>query len=127
MNKLPKITDTELLIMKILWNKSPQTSTEIISKLKSNTSWSPKTIHTLISRLLKKDAISVNKDTSPYEYTPLVNEEDILSYETISFLSRIYNGSLKMLLNNFIKRENLSKDDINELRKILDTYFDGNE
>ncbi|MGG7176676.1 BlaI/MecI/CopY family transcriptional regulator [Clostridium paraputrificum] len=127
MNKIPDISDTELLVMKVLWNESPLTSTKIISNLKTNKPWSPKTIHTLISRLLKKGALSVNKNTTPYEYTPLVTEKEVQVYETRSFLHRIYDGSLKMLLNNFIEDENLSNDDISELKKILEENLNGGE
>lgn len=125
MKNIPNISDTELIVIKVLWHQSPLTSTEIIYRLKDTTKWSPKTIHTLISRLLKKGAIAVNKSTTPYEYSPLVSEEEVKKYETKSFLHRIYNGSLSMLLSNFVKEENLSNDEINELKKILDDNIKG--
>lgn len=125
MNDIPNISDTELIVIKVLWHQNPLTSTDIIYRLKDTTTWSPKTIHTIISRLLKKGAITVNKNTSPYEYSPIVSEEEVKNYETKSFLHRIYNGSLSMLLSNFVREENLSNDEINELKKILDNNIKG--
>mgnify|MGYP000887917672 CR=1 FL=1 len=70
MVNLPNISDAEWKVMKVLWEKSPLTSTEIINSLKDSTNWSPKTIHTLISRLVKKEVVGVNKDFPVNKYFP---------------------------------------------------------
>ena len=118
MKNIPKVSDAEWQVMKVLWTKAPLTAAEIIEMLTPNSSWSPKTIHTLINRLLKKEAIEVKK-SSPYEYSPLVSEEELTKVETKSFIEKIYNGSLSMLLANFINDDSLSKEEIEELKKIL--------
>lgn len=120
LSKTPKISDLEWEIMKVLWKKSPLTSSEIIEILKEYISWNPKTIHTLISRLVKKDAIEVKKDTPFYLYYPKVSEEECRKTETKSFVKKVYNGSIHLLISNFIKNEKLSEEEIEELRKILD-------
>ncbi|BAH07019.1 BlaI/MecI/CopY family transcriptional regulator [Clostridium kluyveri] len=120
LSKTPKISDSEWEIMKVLWKKSPLTSSEIIEILKEYISWNPKTIHTLISRLVKKDAIEVKKDTPFYLYYPKVSEEECRKTETKSFVKKVYNGSIHLLISNFIKNEKLSEEEIEELRKILD-------
>lgn len=120
LRKTPKISDSEWEIMKVLWRKSPLTSSEIIEILKEYISWNPKTIHTLISRLVKKDAIEVKKNTPFYLYYPKVSEEECRKTETKSFVKKVYNGSIHLLISNFIKNEKLSDEEIKELRKILD-------
>jgi BlaI family penicillinase repressor len=120
MSDFPNISDAEWLVMKIVWNKSPLTSTEIIDYLKKDTTWSPKTIHTLISRLVKKGALGVDKESTFNKYYPLVTEEECRRVETKSFIKKVYDGSLQLLLANFIKDEKLSTEEINQLRRILD-------
>lgn len=120
MNELPKISDAEWKVMKLLWNTAPLTSSQIIEALQKTNSWSPKTIYTLISRLVKKGAINAVKNLSCYEYTPLISENKIQTYETKSFISKIYDGSLKLLLSNFVKEEKLTSKEIEELKRILD-------
>lgn len=120
MSKFPNISDAEWQVMKVLWEKSPLTSTEIIDTLKSDTTWSPKTIHTLISRLVKKEALGVSKDSTFNQYYPLVTEDECRKVETSSFIQKVYAGSLQLLITNFIKDEKLSSEEIDELRRILD-------
>lgn len=120
MDKLPKISDAEWKVMKVLWNKAPLTSSQIIDVLRRNNSWSPKTIYTLISRLVKKGAVQAKKDSSYYEYSPLISENEVQIFETKSFVSKIYDGSINLLLSNFIKEEKLTDKQIEELKHILD-------
>lgn len=117
---MPKISDSEWEVMKVLWKKSPLTASEIIEILKEYTSWNPKTIHTLISRLVNKNAIKVKKDAPFYLYCPNVSENDCKKEETRSFIKKVYDGSIHLLISNFIKDEKLSKQEIEELKHILD-------
>lgn len=119
MKELPKITDAEWQIMKVLWDNSPLTSSEIIEALKGDTTWNPKTIHTLISRLVKKEAVEARRNNTFYHYYPLVTEAECRRDETQTFLQKVYNGSLKMLVSNFIKEGNVSDDEIEELQQLL--------
>lgn len=120
MNNLPKVSDAEWHIMEVLWKKSPLTASQIIEKLTPDTSWSPKTIHTLISRLVKKEAVVVRKVSPAHEFIPLISEMELRKIETKSFIEKIYNGSVAMLLSNFINDDSLSTEEIEELKKILD-------
>ena len=119
MGRASKISDSEWEIMKIIWNNPNCTAQEIIEKLKDNQKWKPKTVKTLISRLIEKNIIGYEQSGREYKYYSLINEEECRTTENKSFLNRVYNGSLKSLLLNFIEEENLSKDDIEELKAIL--------
>ena len=120
LRKMPKISDAEWEVMKVLWKNSPLTSSEIIEILKEYTSWNPKTIHTLISRLAKKEAIKVEKREPFYLYYPNISQKEYRKTETKSFIKKVYDGSIHLLISNFIKNEKLSEKEIDELRKILD-------
>jgi BlaI family transcriptional regulator, penicillinase repressor len=120
MDNFPNISDAEWQVMKVLWEKSPLTSTEIIESLRGNTTWSPKTIHTLISRLVKKEALGVSKNSTINQYYPIVSQDECRKVETKSFIKKVYDGSLQLLIANFIKDEKLSLEEIDELRRILD-------
>ena len=60
-NQLPKISEAELEIMKVLWSNSPQTANEIIEELEDAMDWKPKTIRTLINRLVQKKQFLTTK------------------------------------------------------------------
>lgn len=126
--ELPKITEAELEIMKVFWEKAPQTANEVIERLESKMDWKPKTIRTLINRLVQKEAVSYHQGKGRmYEYYPLVSQDAYLQVETKSLLKRFYGASFKPLIVNFLKEEKLSSEDINELKRILDEKSDENQ
>lgn len=116
---IPKISDAEWQVMKVLWKKSPLTAAQIIDTLQPETQWNRKTIHTLIRRLVKKEVLGI-KTENPYMYYPLLEEELCMKEETKTFLEKVYDGSLQLLMANFLKNEKLSKQEINKLKKLLD-------
>jgi BlaI family penicillinase repressor len=114
------ISDAEWKVMRVLWERSPRTGGEIVERLEKETSWNPKTIHTLIRRLVQKKAVAANKETSFYSYSAAVSEADCVRGEADSFMEKCFNGSLNTLLASFIKNEKLSDTDIDELQALLE-------
>jgi BlaI family penicillinase repressor len=120
MKSIPQISDAEWKVMKIIWAKSPCTANEVIQELSSCTKWKPKTVKTLLSRLVKKGVLGYEEHNRAYLYYPLIDEEECIREENRSFLERVYNGSLNMMLVTFIKDAKLTDREIEELKKILD-------
>jgi len=121
MNEKPEISDAEYQVMKVIWAADvPISTNEVVEKLETSTAWKPKTIHTLLSRLVKKGALQYEKSGRMFSYTPLVNESEILSRENDSFLKRFYDGALNAMVVNLLDQDKLSDDDIEQLRSILD-------
>jgi len=120
MKQIPKISEAEWQVMKVVWANSPCTSNQIIDALAQSTDWNPKTIKTLISRLVNKNVLGYKEDGRRYLYYSLIQEEECIKAENQSFLSKVYNGALKSLLVSFIKESDLSKEDIEDLKRILD-------
>lgn len=117
---IPKITDAEWEIMKIIWANSEISSFNIIKELKDKSKWKPATIKTLINRLLNKNAIGFNKIGYEYIYFPLVSETECIKKESYSFINRVFNGSIKSMILNFAQSEEISVTDIDELKTILE-------
>ena len=120
MKKLPKISESEWLVMQVLWEKNPLTANEIVEELARNTKWKPKTIKTLITRLTNKGAIKFEKEGRLYKYRPAVSKDDCVRMERRSFVRRVYGGISKPMVASFLEDAELSADDIAELKKILD-------
>jgi len=117
---MPKITHSEWEVMKLLWRKAPQTSKEVVQTLSESTSWTPKTIRTLINRLVKKNALEYEQDGRVYYYSPIVEEKDCAVAETHSFLKRVYGGALEPMLANFLEAEVLTDEQIEKLKRIIE-------
>lgn len=119
MATLPQISEAEFEVMKIVWKYAPISTNEITERLTKITSWSPKTIQTLIKRLVTKGVLSYEKQSRVFVYTPLVQEGEYIGQESTSFLDRFYNGDIKAMLSAYLENDRLSESDIDALRKLL--------
>ncbi|WP_160685759.1 BlaI/MecI/CopY family transcriptional regulator [Clostridium sp. C2-6-12] len=119
MKELPKISEAEWEVMKLLWKANPLTSEKIIASLAEENNWSTQTIKTFITRLIKKEAIGFEKTGRVYNYYPLVSEDECIKSENNFFLNKVYNGALNILFSKFLEDDNLSIDEIEELENLL--------
>lgn len=119
MNSLPQISEAEYEVMKIVWKHAPISTTEITDRLLATTSWSPKTIQTLIKRLVTKGVLTYQKQSRVFVYTPLVKENDYISQESNSFLKRYYDGNISSMLSAYLENNRLSESEIDQLRALL--------
>ena len=120
MSKLPRISESEWLVMRVLWSKSPMAAQEIFEQLDGTTKWKPKTVKTLIDRLVKKGAVTFEKDGRRYMYYPAVGRAECVATERHSFVRRVYGGTVKPMLAAFLEDAELSAEDISELKRILE-------
>ncbi len=116
---LPKISEAEWRVMKLLWNKSPRTANDMVDELEGHVDWNAQTIRTLINRLVQKGAIDFDKDGRAYLYYPRVQEREVQRAETRSFVSRVFNGAMKPMIATFLEETELSEEEINELERLL--------
>ena len=119
MPHLPHISEAEFEVMKIVWRLAPVSTNEITDALTRTTSWSPKTIQTLIKRLVNKHALSYEKQGRMFVYTPLIKEAEYASQQSRSFLKRFYNGDITAMLSAYIEHDKLSASELNSLRDLL--------
>ena len=108
----------ELKIMNIVWEKAPIRASEIANILSAQTGWSKNTIYTLTTRIIEKGFI---RRTDPgFICEPAVSREEIQRRENRSLLDALYNGSAKLLFARILDDEMLPKEDISELREMLE-------
>ena len=119
MKTLPQISEAEFEVMKIIWKHAPISTNEITEKLTKTTKWSPKTIQTLIKRLVTKGALSYEKQSRVFVYTPLIEEKEYIGQESHSFLERYYDGDITAMLSAYIEDDKLSESEIDTLRSLL--------
>ena len=91
-----------------------------MSQLSPVSKWKPKTIKTLITRLMKKGAVKFEKEGRKYRYYPAVSETECVRMERRSFVRRVYGGTTRPMLAAFLEDAKLSAEDISELKKILE-------
>ena len=120
MTKIPKVTESEWKVMKVVWAMDdPQASYDIIQKLSTTEDWRPETIKTLLNRLVKKGALGYNKYKNLYLYYPLFTEAQCIQAESESFLNRFFNGALEPMLAHFVEQHRLTPAQIRELKRVV--------
>ncbi|KZE74919.1 transcriptional regulator [Paenibacillus elgii] len=119
MPNMPKISESEWEIMKVIWRQSPLIAEQIVSQLSNKIEWSDQTVRTFINRLLKKKAIGFEKSGRSYLYFPLVCEKECVRFESQSFLKRVFNGAADIMVTNFLEETDLSQQQIDNLHEIL--------
>ena len=121
MNTIKKLPDAEFEIMRVIWQNEPPISTnQIIAELGDENHWKPQTVLTLLVRLIERGFLSSEKIGKERTYYPLVHEEDYLQTETENFMKKYHHNSLTGLVNTLYKGRNLSEEELDELRKLLD-------
>ena len=119
MRELPQISEAEFEVMKVVWKYAPINTNEITEKLIRTTNWSPKTIQTLIKRLVSKKALTYEKQSRVFVYTPLVKEGEYIRRESNTFLNRFYDGNITSMLASYLEDDKLSETEIDTLRSLL--------
>ena len=83
------------------------------------TSWSPKTIQTLIKRLVTKGVLTYEKQSRVFVYTPTVKENEYINQESNSFLNRYYDGDITAMVSAYVENDRLSEAEFDTLRALL--------
>lgn len=121
MAKQIRISESEWLVMELLWEQAPRLGNEVVSELAPRHGWSGNTVKTLLNRLVKKGALRFKKEGRAYLYRPAVPQEQCIREEGRRFMDRVFGGSAAPLLMHFIEDAELSADEIKELKRLLDT------
>lgn len=119
-----QISEAESQVMEVLWQRHPQAADEVIAALSARTDWAEPTIKTLLNRLLKKGAVTVEKDGRRYLYSPAIERGDWLTRESKGLLDRLFGGRVAPLVAHFSERGKLTAADIAELKQLISEIED---
>lgn len=113
------ISDSELSIMKVIWSKGCATSREVIDILEISKNWKPTTIKTMLSRLVEKKALKIEKENNKYIYYPLSNQNKIYKSIFDDAVYKVCNKSVGVMIKYLIESNELSSDDIKNIEIAL--------
>jgi BlaI family penicillinase repressor len=116
----PPITDAEWEVMNVLWERAPASAIEVADALRDRTGWHPKTVKTLLGRLVKKGVLRFREEGNRYVYSPAIPRQRYVREESASFIDRVFGGETTPALMHFVRNSRLSAEDIDELRKLLE-------
>ena len=114
-----RMTQAEWAVMAVVWERAPVPASAIVEELHASKQWSLATVRTLLRRLANKGALAQEAEGKRYLYRPLVSMAACVRQESESLWERVLGCAPSAALIHLVKRAELSKEDIQELRRIL--------
>jgi BlaI family transcriptional regulator, penicillinase repressor len=117
---MDSVTESELRVLKSLWSAGvPLSANQIVEELTRTSSWGPSTIRTLIGRLVTKDAIECEQREVLY-YRPKFQKSEYAAHQAAKLILEFYSGKAGGLIATLHGENQLSEEDIAELKRFLD-------
>ena len=117
---MKKLSEAELTVMNVLWAEgSPMRTGDIAEKIE-NKEWSMSTIQALLARLADKEAIYIEKQGKFKLYHPLITQKDYQKIETVDFYNLVHRHSVRSLFSSLVDAGSLNKEDLDELKEIIE-------
>ena len=113
------LTNSEWYVLDSLWERSPMTVMELVSALHEKVGWAKSTTITTLRRMEEKGLVRVEVRGRAKHYFPAVEREKAARQETRSFLDRVYQGSVGLMVSSMAREKALTKEEIEELYAIL--------
>ena len=114
----PKIFESEYRFCEILWENEPVTSSELVRLCNERLEWKKSTTYTVIRRLSERGVLK----SEGAVVTSLVSREEVQSAESAEGVERTLSGSLPSFIAAFTRKKHLSRQEVDEIQKIIDAY-----
>jgi predicted transcriptional regulator len=114
-----KISGAESRIMEALWRDGPLTPDGVVAAVGEAQGWAAGTVKTLITRLLRKQAIEGRREADGYFYRPLLSRESYVRSESQGLIDRLFGGEVAPLVANFAEHRALTPKDIELLKRLI--------
>lgn len=113
------VSDAESIVMEALWAESPLSADDIIERVAERHEWRAVTVKTLLNRLLKKKAVSAERDGRRYLYRPLLDRTAYVDEQSKGLIDRLFDGRIGPLVTHFSEHHKLSEEDLADLRRLV--------
>ena len=120
----PTLSHGEWKLMELLW-QNPHTLMELVARLKETVGWSKSTVATMVRRMEEKGLIRCEIEGRTRHYFPAVEQRQAAIRETRSFLDKVYQGSVGLMVSAMAQDKALSREEIDELYSILKQAEEG--
>ena len=114
------LSEREWAVLNALWNTNGAELGVLVNELYEETGWNRNTVHTYLTRMEAKGLVRIDKNVTPHIYCAMIDRKSCQQKERKSFLNRVYSGSTGDLIAAFLKDETISREELENLRKLLD-------
>jgi predicted transcriptional regulator len=119
--KSPTLTEAELRLMNVLWERRSATVTDVIEALPKSLSLAYSTVLTTLRILEQKGYIKHSKEGRAFVYHPVVDRDDARRNALTHLISRFFNNSPQLLVLNLLEQEAFDAQEMEHLRRLIET------
>ena len=105
--------------MKIVWQRDSVTVRDVYEELLTRRKIAYTTVMTMMGILEQKGHLKKSADERAYVYTPTQPQRDVVGNMVHDFVKRVFNGSAKPLLVHLVENKTISKEELDEISKLL--------
>ncbi|MBL9114545.1 MAG: BlaI/MecI/CopY family transcriptional regulator [Verrucomicrobiaceae bacterium] len=116
----PRISEAEWTVMKVLWDLGEASLGDVVRALENQLHWKPRTVQTLVRRLVEKGAVTTEANGRDFRYRPAIGQNDCQIDEGRSFLRRVFDGRLTPFVAALMEKREVSRDELQELKQLLE-------
>ena len=114
-----KVTDAELQVLQLLWDEAPLGAVDLAERLPAELDWTLATVKTLLSRLLRKGAVSAEECGRRYLYAPAIDRDTVATSQAGRLVDRLFGGRVSPLVAPLAEQRDLDPRDIAELEALV--------
>jgi predicted transcriptional regulator len=116
----PSLPDSELEVMRVLWQKGKATAREVVTDLRARGSkWTYATVNTLLQRIEAKGMATSDKSRISYVYSPKISRDQVIKKRVRHLIDKLYDGKGGQLVVHVLKNSKLSKEEVAEISQLL--------
>ena len=119
--EIPKIHEGEYRFCLIMWEHEPVTGVELVKLCQEQLGWKKSTTYTVIKRLNERGVLRNNNGT----ITSLVSKDEAQAYEIGELVEKKFEGSLPAFVAAFTKHQNISREELDEVQRMIDRIRKG--
>jgi predicted transcriptional regulator len=119
-NQSPILTEAELRLMNVLWQRGSATVHQILEALPAQSPLAYNTVLTTIRILEKKGYVRHVKDGRAHVYEPLVAQKDATRFEIRHLVRRFFKDSHELLVLNILEDDGIDAEELSRLRQLLE-------
>jgi len=118
--KTPGLTDAELRLMEVLWERGAATVADVVESFSKETPLAYSTVLTTLRILENKGYLRHSKQGRAFVYEPLIGREEARESAVSHLLGRFFEGSPEQLVLNLINAGKIDPEEIARLRKRIE-------
>jgi BlaI family penicillinase repressor len=113
------LTDLQLAIMRILWDRAEATVLDVQNRLRPERDLAQTTIATLLSRLEKRGVVEHRLDGRQFVYRPLITEQDVRGSMVSELTELLFNGSSAALMSHLLRSRDMNPGDLDRVKRMI--------